>query len=591
MQLLLLLFPFLSFASPTMLMEAEATSKRYEQQVAKEAPPQKFPLTEQALGLSSVWFHLNLEEINTPEFLAQEDLWIMLKNIGIQGLSVQNLREKGQLKINPKWEKYWPAVIENTHKYGISLIGDLVGNATGINTDFERALQNVGDYPTLYHLIAVDSEDWNLLPEVPPGACDTNVPWLTLQELQKKGYVPEQSAPYTKESAWNATVKIIGIDGKLRRWIYLKEGQNHPVLAWMSPSFAAYRMASGDALKLNREFGQQTIQLDGQIPSIAEEMLTLWIRKIGAYSVSKAEGTLEAIASASTDLVYDRATGSALLHALITEDAAALRMIYFLFLSNAIDTKKFVHILQPFDQYTCDWTELMHAPKKKFLYKQEQITGEVLRQRLLREDVLKLGGFDKISPSTWVGYCARALGFKDFDKHVSEIKKAHLLLSFAYAMQPGVFSISLSDLLGALPDGAKELNPMQSCDTCLYPSIPLQLKIPLSFASQLKEILQARRESNIKTADLVDVLPCSNTGTLLLLYRLQPSRSMYLLALNFARHPIAEGIEHVEISQTTAIDLLAKHAEEKVFSSSQFSFTLPPLSGKAFLFQPKYYNE
>ena len=558
-----------------MLSQAEEISGLYRQEIAKASPPDPFPLPIPALTLSSVWFSLHLDPLSTLNFLQQDDIWKLLKEIGIDGVRIQTVHQEGQIKLLPKWAKPWAQVLKRSQNQGIALAGDLIRHATVAGSDFQEALQNVGDYPNLYHLIEIDPADWSLLPS---GNRETNIPWLSLQTLHKRGYVPKNFAPYIKESDWNATGEVAGKDGKIRRWIYLKEGTNNPVLAWLSPSFAAYRLACGDALHLCKELGMQILHLDGQIPEMAQEMLALWIRKIGGYSAVTTNGTLNAIKNSSADLVYDAVTTPALLHALIAEDAEALRLMYRLIMGNKIDAKRMVHALAPFDPYACDWVEFIHAPKKKFPYYEEQITGELLKARLLKEDVLRLGSRDPFVPTTWVDHCARALNIKDFEKHHNEITNAHLLLAFTYAMQPGAFSISLEDLLGTL-QGQN-----------LYGDLQSQLKNSKSFASKLKSILQARSESNIATGELIDVMQSPHPGTLLLLYRLPNTRFLYLLAINFARNETRETIERADLSQKSAIDLMSKLSEEKVFSSASFSFILPPLSGRAFYFQPKYYD-
>lgn len=573
MRLFAFFFPFLLCASsPTsMLSQAEEIGQLYSQEMAKKTAPAPFPLATPALTLSSVWFVPSLD----PDFLTQDETWKMLKEIGFDGIHVEHFRENGSLKLRGKWEKNWPKIAQSAKQQGMTLLGDLIGKATTVDKDFQEALQNVGDYPSLYHLVEIPAVDWSLLPSIPSGSLDTNIPWLSLQTLHKRGYVPEHFNPYVKKSDWNATEKIIGKDGKVRRWIYLKEGKNNPLFSWLSPSLAAYRLSYGDALYLYKQLGMQILSLQEGMP---QEMLSLWIRKMGGYSIAQTNGTLDSLKNGSADLLCDAITQPALLHALITQDAEALRMIYQLLLMNQIEAKQMVHTLKSFDPYACEWGELIHAPKKKFRYYEEQMTGEVLKARLLKEDVLKLSSKDPITPTTWVDHCARALHIKDFEKHQKDIANAHLLLAFTYAMQPGAFSISSDDLLGIIEKQS------------LYGDLPTQLKNKKSFASRLKSILQARSESNIATGELIEVLPSPNKGTLLLLYRLPNTRFLYLLGINFSQNEVHESIEQKDFSQKSAIDLMSKLAEQKVFSSAAFSFILPPLSGKAVYFQPKYYD-
>ncbi len=594
MRLAWLLIPGLMFGEATMLSQAEEISQVYSQEIAKAPPPAPFPLAEPCLELSSVWFSVDLAQVAAPNgalgLFGDEAIWSALNEIGIDGVRFDRLRQPGSLTIDPKWGGEWAKVELEATKRSMASIGDVVGNATVAGIDFQEALQNIGQYPNLYHLIEIDPKDWKLLPSVPKSDYETNVPWLTIQQLHKLGYVPEQFSPWMKESAWNATMKIRCVDGKVRRWIYLKEGRNHPVLNWFSPTFAAYRLAAGSALQGVFRQGQQILRLDGAIPASTQQMLSLWIRKIGAFSAVTTDGTIASIQRASADLAEDTATRPALLHALIAEDAEALRMIYRLFLEEGIEANRLVRVLQPFDSYACTWVELMNQPKKKFRYYEEQITGEILRQRLLQDDMYRLGAKDTFPHTTWVDFCSRALGFKDFDKHKEEISNAHLLLAFTYAMQPGAFSISAADLLGALPDQTAQLDLLGSNPTTLYSSLPMQMGNPRSFVSRLKTILAARTESNIAAGELMAVLPTPNRGTLLLAHRLPSSRFIQILAVNFSRKQVQESMELAEIRNTSAIDLMSNLAEEKVFASGKFSFILPPLSGRAFYFQPKYYD-
>lgn len=561
-----------------MLTQAEQVGQLYAQDIAKTSSPSPLPQSNDVLNLASVWLTLSLQKFPI-ECLEDENTWKLFKEIGFEGVRVENLRECGTLDLKPQLRKSWAKVVEASHYQGMTLIGDLIGNSTIAGPDFQEALQNKCDYPDLYRLVEIDSADWGQLPQVPAGCTETNVPWLTVQTLHKQGYIFDSFTPYVKESSWNVTGKVRGVDGKTRRWVYLKEGVNCPVLNWLSPSFAAYRLLSGDALKAWKENGQQILHLDGKLPQVAQNMISLWIRKMGAYSAISKSGTLDSMKNVESDLFYDAVTKPALLHAVITEDAEALRMIYRIMLENKIEAKRMVHVLQPYDQNACEWVELMNAPKKKFLYHDEQITGDVLKGRLLKEDLARLQNYDKITPTTWVDHCARALNMSDFEQNREMITKVHLLLAFTYAMQPGVFSISYDDLMGMLPNH----NP-------LYAEIPYQLCNRSSFTYNLKNILQARSSSNIKGAELTEVISSPNSGTLLLLYRQPKTRFYQMLAVNFSRKEVNESLEKKEFSKTSAIDLMSNIGEEKVFSSSQFSFTLPPMSGRAFYFQPKYYD-
>lgn len=575
----------------TMLHQADWISKKYTLETAKAPPPLLSPQPQSCLDTASVWFSIDLEEIAAPAFetLNNEALWEGLREIGVQGIYLKGLKKGGSFRtglgIDPKWGQNWDDLAMTMQKRGMTLIGDSVGNCTGTSSDFSLALQNVGDYPGLYHLIEIEKRDWKLLPQVSGSQSFANVPWLSLQELHKKGYVPEQFAPYVKESRWNATAVVSGADGKARRWIYLKENGADPVIDWLGASFAGSRIAAADALDSIYNLGQKIVRIDGRIGANAKEALTLWARKLGSFTVQEGRGSLNDLAQKKTDLASDTLTRPALLHALIAEDAEALKLMYRLFLEAGVETKSLVHVLQPFDEFTCDWSELLLFPRKKYQYHEEVLTGEALRMRLLKQDMLTVG---ENPLSTWTGYCMAALGVKDFEKKREDIADTHMLLAFFYALQPGAFSFSVSDLLGTI--AKQTVNLMGPNENTLYPSLPGQFKNGKSFAMRLQKILAVRRENGIESGELIAVPQTAQPGLMVLVHRLRGNGMMQLLAVNFGRTGAHQTFEMSEIRQTTAIDLMTGLAEKKPIESATFRLDLPPLTGKVILFQPKYYN-
>jgi trehalose synthase len=590
-----------------MLTDAESIGQKYAREVAKLPPPSLAPQNVPLLSATPTWLILDLSELAAQpgktvlETLGSETFWQILQDLRISGLWLKNLKAGGSARIgfeiDPKWGGGWSAVKEAAASRGTLLIGDCVGAATGPGLDFELALQNVSEYTEMYHLIEIDRKDFHLLPKVPVGMSFANVSWLELEGLYKKGYVPQEFRPYVKESSWNATPLMRSLNGQGRRFIYLKENENDPLFAWLSPSFAAEKILSADALDSVYRLSQKGLFLDASIPRFAKETASLWIRKIGGYSVASTNGTIAELKTAPADIAVDAPTQAALLHALIAEDAEALRLIYKLYLQEGISLSRLAHILEPIERFPCDWTEFLLNPKKQYQYLEEKITGELLRDRLLREDLYKLR--ESLLPGstpvlTWGGACALAFGAadpKDFQKKQDLIQKAHLLLAFTYAMQPGVFCLSASDLVGALPEVPKApIDLFGPNRNALYPSLPCQLQNPKTFASELKKIVAVRSSSKIAAGELVDVCPVDTPGTLLLLHRLPDSRFFHLLAVNFSRSPVQEKIKLPGLEDTWAIDLMTGLSAPKGFESGLFFFELPPLSGKVFLFQPKYYD-
>jgi hypothetical protein len=566
----------------SLLSQADAISQKYSLEIAKTAPPTFSPNPCQALKRASIWFTLDLSKITAPAFdtLNSKRLWDILSEMGVQGVHLENLKQGGAFRngiaIDPKWGSGWEEISSLLDKKELVLIGDSFGNATGLSLDFAMSLKNVEGYRGLYHLVEIEKRDWPLLPCTPKGFA--NVPWLALQTLHKKGYVPEQFAPYVKESSWNATGQIQCVDGKVRRWIYLKENKEDPVINWLGSSFAGCRIATSDLLDSVKNLGQKIIQINGEIERGASEMLTLEVRKVGGFSVLKTNGGLGHWQKAKTDLIIDHLTRPALLHALIAQDAEVLKLMYRLFLEENIPNERLVHILQPYSHFSCDYAIFAENAKKKFQYYEEILTGDALKNRLLKEDAATIAGPD---PVTWPSLCQKRVGSSD-----KALMDVHLLLALFYAMQPGVFSFSVSDLLGLTAD--EIINPMVPNENSLYGSLPSQMKNSCSFANRLKEILMTRMSCNIESAELFDVPDTNQKGLLILLYRLKGSFMTQMLAVNFSSATVRQTIDLPALSQTSAINLMTGLCEKKALNATAFQLELPPLSGKVILFQSKY---
>jgi maltose alpha-D-glucosyltransferase/alpha-amylase len=586
--------------SQSMLFEADLIAKRYQLEVAKAPSPSRLRRTDACLDAASIWFTIDLHEVAVSEgrsvfqMLGSEELWDYLREIGIQAVDLKGLKKGGVyrtgLGLDPRWgtEAEWNRIALNAERKGILLIGESIGSNTGMAADFYLALKNYGEYPGLYQMVEIPEADWKWLPKIATGHAMANIPWLKLQELNRKGYVPVGQDPYVKTSQWNATAKIAGVDGVLRRWIYRKENRTDPTIDWLDPSFTGIRLASADILDSFYRLKAKIFELDAEIGDNAKETLSLWVRKLGGFSAEQTTGGIASVKESPADLAFDSLTQGALLHALIAEDAEALRLIYRLLIEEEIESKRLVHVLQPFDRNACEWSEWISSSKKKFVYYDDQMTGDALKNRLLREDLAKVGG-ERIPLSTWTGYCASALGVQDFEKSAAKIAKAHLLLAFFYAMQPGAFSFSTADLMGALPSQTPCLDLMGPNSDTLYSCLPNQFKNCRSFALRMKQMLQVRRDHALEKGELAAVLPSKNRAVLLLLHRMHGTGFLQIQAINFGRTAAKEWIEMAPFRNTTAIDLMSGHFEEKSFESASFLLELSPLSGKVLLFQPKYY--
>src|SRR5207247_2579276 len=129
-----------------------------------------------------------------------------------------------------------------------SVAGDLVPLHTGLGPDFRLALRAYRDYAGMYTMVEVRREDWGLLPAVsePDGVAVVAKP--AAERLAKKGYLPglinsNDAAPAAKSwSGWSASGEVAGVDGQVRRWVYLHSFKpTQPTYNWLDPSYAARR--------------------------------------------------------------------------------------------------------------------------------------------------------------------------------------------------------------------------------------------------------------------------------------------------------------------------------------------------------------
>src|SRR5207302_5196325 len=95
------------------------------------------------------------------------------------------------------------------------------------------------------------------------------VPKAMAERLTKKGYIPglinnNDAARGARDlSGWAASGEVTGVDGRVRRWVYLhyfKPGQ--PTLNWLDPSYAGPRAVAGDVTRTIHDLGARVLRLD-----------------------------------------------------------------------------------------------------------------------------------------------------------------------------------------------------------------------------------------------------------------------------------------------------------------------------------------
>jgi maltose alpha-D-glucosyltransferase/alpha-amylase len=515
--------------------------------------------------------------------------------------------------------------------------GSLVPLHTGTGPDFRLATMAHREYPGLYTLVEVRRDDWPLLPKVGGPWVSELVPVDAARSLSEKGYIPgpihsNDAAPQAKQwSGWSATGEVPGVDGKTRRWVYLHSFKpSQPVLNWLDPSFAAQRAVGGQAVHLVHDFGLRVVRLDAvpflglehepgkdqarhfkhPLSVVGTNTLAMLIRKSGGFTFHELNVSLTDLKTYTRfgpDLSYDFVTRAQILHAVLTGDAGPLRLAFRMLHEAGADPGAMVHDLQNHDEITYQLVELDEPKDATVTVNGEKVTRKELKERLLREMREKAAGEagplnrlyrpekDGIA-TTFAGFVAAGLGVRDPGHATAEqreqIKRAHLLLVAANALQPGVFSLSAWDLVGALPvpeeavkdrvkDGDYRWVNRGAVDLAgaaagvdrsvwglprapsLYGPLPAQLKDPTSFASSLRGILAARRRTRLAEGELIAVPEPTDPAVCLLVLRL-PGRRLAITALNFGRKPVAADVDLSQVAGLTADEYRGRPATDVV---------------------------
>jgi maltose alpha-D-glucosyltransferase/alpha-amylase len=542
------------------------------------------------------------------------------------------------------------------------IAGDLVPLHTGTGADFRLAQMADKDYPGMYTMVEIRKDDWDLLPKVDNPWDSAPVPKDAALRLTKKGYLPGliNSNDATEDarslSGWAAGGEVVGVDGKTRRWVYLhyfKPGQ--PTLNWLDPSYAGPRAVAGDVVRNVHDLGARVVRLDA-VPFLgiepdpdkpltrhymhplsvnATNQVAFLTRKLGGWSFHELNvplAELKRYTKNGPDLSYDFVTRAQCLHALLTGDATPLRQAFGFLLEAGVDPGTLVHDLQNHDEITYQLVELDHRGDETFTLRGEKVTGRQLRERLLREMRANAAGdaapYNRLYrpekdgvATTFAGFVAPAVGIGD-PYHATaaereQIVRGHLLLALANAMQPGVFSLSTWDLVGALPvsekavarrtrdgdyrwinrggvdllgarsEAAESAYGLPKAEA-LYGPLPRQLKDPDSFASRLKRLLAARKEYRVAEGELLAAPEPRDPGVCLLVLRLPGKGGLAVTALNFGRSAVEEevdltkapGVAGDEVRGGKVVDAVADRGDGEVTGNGRLTIKLDALSGK-----------
>src|SRR5690349_10550272 len=120
------LLPFFLCGQESMLAQADALSKEFNPEIAKAPPPLLSPQPQSCLQLAANWFAIDLNEIAAPAFatLQDEQLWDLLREVGVQGVYLRGLKQKVNIGLDRRWGPGWNELALALQKKGMALIGD-----------------------------------------------------------------------------------------------------------------------------------------------------------------------------------------------------------------------------------------------------------------------------------------------------------------------------------------------------------------------------------------------------------------------------------------------------------------------------------
>ncbi len=511
----------------SMLSDADVLSRQLSGQPSMWRNPYARPDARRAITSASVWFTaypISLVTRPGESFLGalgDGALWEAFQQIGVDAVHTGPVKRAGGLsgwmetpsvdghfdristRIDPVFgtEDEFRSLCEVADSHGGSVLDDIVPGHTGKGADFRLAEMAYEDYPGIYHMVEIPEEDWHLLPDVPEGRDAVNLDGTVEQELADHGYIIGALqrvifyAPGIKETNWSATAPVTGVDGRVRRWVYLhyfKMGQ--PSINWLDPTFAGMRLVIGDALHSLGDLGTHALRLDANgflgveksaegmpawseghpLSHAANHVIAGMVRKVGGFTFQELNLAMEDIRDTGrvgADLSYDFVNRPAYHHALATGDTEFLRLTLRTSLEVGVDPVTLVHALQNHDELTYElvhWATL-HATET-YDFRGVEMPGheiaEAIRADLLRHITGEAADYNLVFTTngiacTTASVIAATQGHTTLDAieddDVEQIRRAHLLLAMFNAWQPGVFALSGWDLVGALPVAADQV--------------------------------------------------------------------------------------------------------------------------------------
>ncbi|MEZ4599606.1 MAG: hypothetical protein R2940_07440 [Syntrophotaleaceae bacterium] len=455
-------------------------------------------------------------------------------------------------------------------------------------------------------------------------------------------------------SGWCATGPILGVDGQVRRWLYaFMFKPEQPALNWMDPTYNARYIQAADIIRHVEDYGTIINRLDavpflGLEPQADSPLISIYAtplaingtddlafmhRKLGGWTwveLNVPASDYKVFMENGPDVGYDFFTRAQTVHPLITGDARILRVAHRSLLDADIDHSRLIHELQNHDEIAYQLINL--RSQEQVQYGDETLGGTELADRILSQ--MQQATAPPAAPynalyrpaqnglaTTYAGFIGPALGINPYEaspEQVDTIKQAHVMLAVVNAMQPGVFGVSQWDLVGALPvdrdlvtaridegdmrwlnRGAVDLMGTSEASTSafglpeaqnLYGPIPQQLEDPESFASQVRDIIQARKRYDISDAEVLAVPALQSQAIFALVMRLPDNGGYAVTAANYSRDPASVTIDLGQFVQGSAAlqgtprDIIAD-SDAGTFNGTQLTFDVEGLTGRTIVIE------
>jgi hypothetical protein len=459
---------------------------------------------------------------------------------------------------------------------------------TGKGADFRLAEIGYAEYPGMYHMVAIDPQEWDLLPDVPAGVDSVNLDASAEHRLARAGDI-------IGELQRDAN-GFLGVE---------KSAEDLP--AWSEAHL---------------------------LSEAANHLIASMVRKMGAFSFQELNLAIDDIKSmgeSGADLSYDFVNRPAYHHALVTGDTEFLRLTLNTALRLGINPASLVHALQNHDELTF---ELVHFSTSHEDDVYEFARAEMTGAERVRSDLC--GGltgtealYNRVFTTngiacTTAGVIAAVLGICDprcSERRTDRRDQArasaarHVQRSSAWRVRPvrlgPVRDADAARRRGCRSDRAgghaldQSWRPRsQRCQPAsdalerrpsgcagLYGSLPEQLDDENSFAHGLRRILEVRRRHRLAIASQVDVPDVSHKAMLVLVHEL-PSQSLQITALNFSPQALTGTIRSEHLMPGARVtDMFSDEEAGFVDDLHSFSLELSGYGGIALLLHPPIASE